>query len=95
MPLLEIDKLCMLRMATASRCCTASASPSKKGEFVTLIGANGAGKTTTLRSIMGLLARAVRLDPFRRTGTLRASPRRRSRASASRWCRRVAAFSRA
>ncbi len=38
----------------------------RRGELVTLLGRNGAGKTTTLRSIMGIVEQAHRLDRLRR-----------------------------
>ena len=36
-------------------CCAGSASKSRRGAIVALLGANGAGKSTTLKAISGLL----------------------------------------
>ena len=38
----------------ATRCCTASTSPSRDGEMVVIVGASGCGKSTLLRIVAGL-----------------------------------------
>ena len=66
----------------------------REGEVVTLIGRNGMGKTTTIRSIMGMTpptAAASRSTAASCAG----SPRSTSPSSASAWCRKAAASSRA
>ena len=67
-----------------------------QGELVTLLGRNGAGKTTTLKSIMGIVEQAHRLDALRAAARLIGLPSDADRAArASPTARRSAASSRA
>ena len=64
-----------------------------EGEVVTLLGRNGAGKTTTLKSIMGIVGHRTGSVRFRRRRADRRARPIRSRAPASPFAPRSAAYS--
>ncbi len=67
-----------------SRRCTASASGSRRGEIVTIIGANGAGKSTLLMTVCGRPKPSGRRDRCSTASASKASSPTRSSAAASR-----------